>query len=94
MHSSVNAAFRTEVIGMHGVTKQLPPEQVWIARLFRAACADERVLGRLGISVDPAVHRRPSHDGAAGGLNPSVLEKCKARSDSAVEKPEDCGVPV
>ncbi len=79
---------------MRGVTKQLLPEQVWIARLFRAACADERVLGRLGISVDPAANRRPSPDGTARGLNPSALAKSKARSESAVEKPEDCGVPV
>ncbi len=79
---------------MRGVTRRLTPEQVWIARLFRAACADERVLGRLGISVDPAANLRPSHGGTGKGLKPSVSEECQTRSESAVESPEECGVPV
>ncbi len=79
---------------MRDVTRRLTPEQVWIARLFRAACADERVLGRLGISVDPAANRGPSHDATSRGFSSSVLEKREARSESAVENPEECGVPV
>ena len=80
---------------MSGVTRRLPPEQVWIGRLFRAACADERILGRLGVSVDPADNLRPFHDGTGKGLKPSVSEEFTTRSESAeVESPEKSGVPV
>ena len=79
---------------MHGVAKRLTPEQVWIARLFRASCADERVLGRLGVSVDPAANQGHLFVGSARGLKPSTREDRRPGSASAVEKPEECAVPM
>ena len=82
---------------MHGVAKRLTPEQVWIARLFRAACADERVLGRLGVSVDPMTGRGGQDGlfvGSAGGFNVSAPADRRRRSAPAVEDPEECAVPM
>lgn|GEM_PF-6510731 len=33
--------------------RNLTPEQVWIARLFRAACADEKILTKLENPSEP-----------------------------------------
>jgi len=93
MISLKDMSSRMEVIGVRSVTKRLTTEQVWIARLFRAVCADERILGRLGISVDPAANHHPSNHAEARGLGAAVSEPCKTLSGSASEKQEECGVP-
>jgi len=75
------------------MTRRLTQEQVWIARLFRAACANERVLGRLEISLDPSANQHSLRDSDAWGLEPSISEQ-RGGPQSAAEKREKCGAPV
>lgn len=75
------------------MTRRLTQEEIWIAKLFRAACANGRVLGRLGISLDPSAVQHSPRDRVVRGLEPLIPAQCGG-SQSTVGKREKCGTSV